>query len=167
MITPTLMAYQDLPAGTSDCISTGNCILSWSTISNPFLWYPAVLAALILLVISLRNRSVFSALVVSGVVAAFVPWLFIQRDEYFYYMIAGLPFLVLCLILVLRAAHARWVGTDSASRVSTAMKLYFAVAAVGGLFFVPMALHAPMPDWFWNLHIWIPTWGEAAFEHVK
>jgi dolichyl-phosphate-mannose--protein O-mannosyl transferase len=164
MLKPTLFAYEEVSAGSPGCIFEGGCVVSWSTVSNPFVWYPAVFAAVVLVWIVARQKSVLALAIIAGIFAGFGPWLFIQRDQYFFYSIGVLPFLVMSLVFVLNRALEFSANPQRAKLARGVIFGYSMVAVLCGLFFLPLSLHTPMPTWFWDMHIWLPGWGSEAFQ---
>jgi len=163
MIRPTLFAYDLMPAGSAGCDLSVDCVVAWSTLSNPLLWYPAIAATLVLIWVFAMRRGLWEALILGGILAGFLPWLVIQRNEYFYYAIAILPFLVMALVLVISRFYES-VSTSQRPKLKRGLIVGFVGAAtLCGLFFLPMALHTPMPAWFWDVHIWLPGWGSEGF----
>jgi len=167
MLKPTLFGFERIPAGSVGCDFSFDCVVSWSTVSNPLLWYPAVAATFVLVWLFVRQRGVWEAAILTGIFAGFVPWLFIQRDQYFFYAIASLPFLVMALVLVLSKALDSSSSTKRPKSLNSAIVGYVGAAVLCGLFFLPLALHMTMPAWFWELHIWLPGWGAEAFQPLE
>jgi len=166
MLNPSLFAFNQMPAGSSGCDLPVDCVVSWSTVSNPLVWYPAIAATLFLVWQFARKRSVWDASILAGIAAGFVPWLFIQRDQFFYYAIAILPFLIMALVVMASMIVSASARLSRRKLIRGAVVGYFGAAILCALFFIPLALHTTMPEWFWNLHIWLPGWGESGFEHI-
>jgi dolichyl-phosphate-mannose-protein mannosyltransferase len=163
MLSPTLMAYERLPAGSPECSWLGECVFTASTMSNPVVWYPALLSVVALIWMVLRFRSTWTTLVLSGVIAGYLPWLLIQRDQYFFYAASMVPFLIMSLVLVVRKVAETPSKTRISKLTSAGLKIYLVVAIFAGLFFLPMAMYVGMPGWFWDAHIWLPGWGNEHF----
>lgn len=164
MLKPTLFGFERITAGAIGCDFSVDCVVSWSTLSNPLLWYPAVAATLVLVWRFVKQRGVWEASVIAGIVAGFVPWLFIARDQYFFYAIAILPFLIMAWVLVLSKMLDSWSSSPRPKLKRGIILSYVGATILCGLFFLPLALHTPMPTWFWELHIWLPGWGSEAFQ---
>jgi dolichyl-phosphate-mannose--protein O-mannosyl transferase len=125
-------------------------------------WYPAVAATIVLAWLFVRQKGVWEAAIIAGILAGFVPWLFIQRDQYFFYAIATLPFLIMALVLLLSKISDSSLKTKRPKLTRKLIGGYVGAAVLCGLFFLPLALHTPIPSWFWDLHVWLPGWGSEA-----
>jgi len=167
MLKPTLFGYLASPCTKSDNGGLNDCVISWTNISNPLVWYPAVLSLIALVWIALRTKSVWPTLIAGSVLAGFVPWLFITRDEYFFYAIAALPFLILSLVWVSWYHFQNQRSKRKNPKLDFAYKLYVIAALLSAAFFLPLALWIPIPAWFWNLHLWMPDWGLATFQSLN
>ena len=162
MLRPTLFGFEQIPAGSKGCDFSFDCVVSWSTVSNPLVWYPAVAATIVLAWLFVRQKGVWEAAIIAGILAGFVPWLFIQRDQYFFYAIATLPFLIMALVLLLSKMSDSSLKTKRPKLTRKLIGGYVGAAVLCGLFFLPLALHTPIPLWFWDLHVWLPGWGSEA-----
>ncbi|MBO1902290.1 phospholipid carrier-dependent glycosyltransferase [Leucobacter weissii] len=119
-----------------------------------------------------------SAFVLTGYLSGWVPWLlsFGRSAVFQFYAVALTPFAALAFALVLTSLAAlpapglgpsgllagTGMGLDPSPasvrgrRISAAMILSAALAM--GLLFFPFWSGAPVPEWFWRAHFWLPGW---------
>jgi dolichyl-phosphate-mannose--protein O-mannosyl transferase len=163
---PTYMHYNDLGDGTAEAI-TG--------IPNPLIWWAAVAAVVTLVALlvvtavqwmrrSPRPRLPANgwalAVVLTGVAAGWMPWLFYpERTTFFFYTIVITPFLVLALTVVLSLV----LDTPDAPPArrtagATVVVMFVAVAIAISVFFMPLWTGVPSDIDFIRLHYWLPTW---------
>jgi dolichyl-phosphate-mannose--protein O-mannosyl transferase len=91
--------------------------------------------------------------------AATPPWLaFPERTIFQFYTVVMAPFLILALVLALRAARRTQRSSPSAP-VRTAHGLVIVVLIVlVSAFWYPLWIGLPVPWWFWQAHNWMITW---------
>ena len=115
-----------------------------------------------------------AALVVTGFLSGWLPWLLtVSRTAVFqFYAVVLTPFSALALALVLGALCGIPIRSDRAAsdglrldpapeelrgrRMSVA--LFVAVAVALAVLFAPLWTGAPVAEWFWRLHLWLPGW---------
>jgi dolichyl-phosphate-mannose--protein O-mannosyl transferase len=122
-----------------------------TSVANPVLWYFGVFALGVLLVRMLKTRDwTFMPLVV-GVLALWVPWLFISHRTMFqFYTVTFEPFLMIAAVWFIRDI---WRNGGHRFAVSVV-----AIALAVSAFFLPVWLGLPIPVWFAALHYWLPSW---------
>ena len=122
MLRPTSMYYQGSATGENGCSAIGNgCAENISSISNPLLWWAAVIAVLYLVWRCFARRNAGDWLVLTGVIATYVPWLlYPNRTIFQFYTIVILPFMILALTAAAAgsrtAAHAKAVPARAVVR---------------------------------------------------
>lgn len=169
LLRPTYMHYVDLGDGTASAI-TG--------IPNPLVWWASV-AAVIVLVVGCLVAAVSAArggdaraaiasfgspwavaVALTGVAAGWLPWLlYPERTMFFFYTIVITPFLVLSLVLVLRAVLGGPADPAPRRRLGLAVVALLVVASGAlSVFFLPLWTGLPAPIDFIRLHYWLPGW---------
>jgi len=143
MIRPTAFWYE------TTC--GDGCAEYVTSVANPLLWYFGVFALGVLVVRMLKTRDwTFMPLVV-GVLALWVPWLFISHRTMFqFYTVTFEPFLMIAAVWFIRDI---WRNGGHRFAVSVV-----AVALAVSAFFLPVWLGLPIPVWFAALHYWLPSW---------
>jgi dolichyl-phosphate-mannose-protein mannosyltransferase len=100
------------------------------------------------------------ALILAGLAAGYLPWLlYLHRTVFSFYTIAFEPY----LILALTAAIGMLLGTaaDPESRRVVGVRsvgVFLGACVALSLFFLPIWTAMPVPDWFFRIHLWLPTW---------
>ena len=104
MLRPTSMFYLGSATGENGCTAGGNgCSEGITSIANPLLWWAAVIAVIYLVWRCIAKRNGGDWLVLTGVVATYVPWLlYPDRTIFQFYTIVILPFMILALTTLLR-----------------------------------------------------------------
>jgi dolichyl-phosphate-mannose-protein mannosyltransferase len=75
-------------------------------IGNPVLWW-GFLAAMPVLLAKAARRRWKEILIVGSYLALFVPWIFLGRTEFLFYMLPAVPFMCLGMVAALRALPGR------------------------------------------------------------
>ena len=158
LLRPTSMWWHQDAAGQDGCMLSGGCTEAVSSLPNPLIWWAGVAAAVYLLVQFVRLRDWRFALVLTGLAATYVPWLFYpERTIFQFYTVAMAPFLVLALAFALRDVSR---GLRGASRRSGQLIVVIVLAAclLVSAFWYPVWTGLPVPYEFWRLHNWLPSW---------
>ncbi|WP_298462165.1 dolichyl-phosphate-mannose--protein mannosyltransferase [uncultured Cellulomonas sp.] len=164
---PTSFFYE-APVPARAACGADRCSAAVTAIGNPVLWWAASLAVLAAVWWLVRHRDWRAGAALSGVVAGWVPWLgYAHRTVFTFYSIAFAPWMVLTLtwavgrlLRVPDDGPAPRTGVVPRSRVpglTLAVALVTVVVLVSA-FFLPMWTAQTVPFWFWQLHIWLPTW---------
>lgn len=145
---------------------TDHCIAVISSIPNPLIWYGGVAASVFLLyrlvrgVLERRALSLAVTFPLLGLLATYVPWLFLPHRTIFqFYTIVMAPFLVLALAVALRSLaaerhaplHRRQAGQRT---VAVCLTMVVLVSA----FYYPVWTGVSVPYPFWLIHNWLPGW---------
>ena len=86
----------------------------------------------------------------------YLPWLiFLNRTTFQFYSIAFLPWMILALIFVAR--HYVYQARRPI-RAQGAFLLFAGLAFAGTLFFLPIWIGSWIPYWYWQIHMWLPSW---------
>lgn len=129
--------------------------------------------------------AVAAAFVLVGYLSGWLPWVltFSRSAVFQFYAVVTTPFSAVALGLVMGAlVRARSASSRGASMPSTglpglgapllrldpspqalrgrriAMAIILVVAALVSLYFFPLWSAAPVPEWFWRSHLWLPDW---------
>ncbi len=160
LIRPTSMYWHQDAAGAAGCGLPGGCTEAISSIPNPLMWWAGVAAVVYLVVRMVRRPDERTALVLTGIVATYVPWLlYPDRTIFQFYTVVVLPFLVLALALALRDI-AGPEAPDPVRRLSgrRVVAVVVVVFALVSAFWYPVWTGMAVPYEFWRLHNWLPTW---------
>ncbi|MBT2501556.1 dolichyl-phosphate-mannose--protein mannosyltransferase [Curtobacterium sp. ISL-83] len=156
---PTSMFYAGQNAGQDGCAAS-RCGEAITGIANPFIWYAAVIATVVLLVLWITRRQWEYGFVLLGVAAGYLPWLmYVDRTVFQFYTIAFEPFMVMALA----AAIGLVLGSprDERSRRTRAVLwvgVYLGVVVLASVYWYPMWTAMQMPWDFIRSHYWLPSW---------
>lgn len=160
LLRPTGMYYHHDAFGENGCEAVNGCSEVVSSIPNPLIWYAGVAAVLFLAYRFVVARDWRHALVLTGVAATYLPWLFFpERTVFQFYTVLTLPFMLLALTFALRDI-AGPAGAD-AYRRHTGQRLvlvFLGVALALSAFWYPVISAMDVPYDFWRLHNWMQGW---------
>ena len=153
MLRPTSMYYVGSATGENGCAYGGNgCTEAITSIANPVLWWAAVIAVIYLAWRCIAKRDAGDWLVLTGVVATYVPWLlYPDRTIFQFYTIVILPFMILALTSLLRdLAQLRTLRGLAVGRWAAGLFIV-AVLAVSAWYY-PVWTAMPVSYEFWYSH---------------
>lgn len=153
---PTSFFYEGLSEGQDGCASASGCSSAITALGNPFIWLPATAALLFLLIWFVRQRDRVAGLILLGIAGGYLPWLaFTSRTVFQFYSIAFLPWMILALAYVLKIYR----DLSANKRQAKAITLGYLVLVFGAtLFFLPIWIGTWVPFWYWQVHMWLPSW---------
>lgn len=156
---PTSFFYEDPKLGKDGC-TVASCSKAITSIGTPTLWWGAVFAIAVLLVMWGLHRDWRAGAVLAGFVGGWLPWFqFQERTIYTFYAVAFVPWVVLAVTYVLglvlgrpdAPARRRLVGVLAAgSYVTTCVVLFF--------FYWPLYTAQVIPYASWARRMWLPSW---------
>jgi dolichyl-phosphate-mannose-protein mannosyltransferase len=156
---PTSFFYESPKQGTDGC-TVSQCSKAITSIGTPTLWWGAVAAILVLLVMWAGRRDWRAGAILAGLAAGYLPWFFFQeRTIYTFYAVAFVPWVVLAVTYVLglvigppgAAPRRRLIGTVAAGS-------YVVVCVVLFFFFYPVYTAQVIPYAEWASRMWFPSW---------
>lgn len=159
MIRPTSMYYVGSTLGENGC-PLDSCSSAITGIGNPLIWWAAAIAAFYLYYRLIRHREWQVGFILLGLAAGYLPWLmYLNRTVFQFYSIAFEPFLILgltwCIGLILGKRGDPW---DRRDRGVLTVAVYLTLVVVVSAFYYPLMSGMQIPFWFWNSHIWLPSW---------
>jgi len=137
------------------------CAQEVLALGTPLLWWSATIALCVVVAIwakSLFERRIDPALtlIMSGLVAGYLPWFFFQKRTVFsFYAIVFEPFLILAL------TYCAWLWFEKAKNSRVAMSLMAAlliVIALNFIYFMPLYTADVITYDAWRQHMWLPSW---------
>ena len=151
---PVAYYYESPKPGRSGCRAAGGCAQEILNIGTPAIWWVGTVALVVTLLIWLARRDWRAGLICLGFAAIWLPWFAtITRVMFDYYILPGLPFMVLALTMIAGLLMARW---RVAGTVGVTLYTLLVVANFAWLYPVltgeTVSLHA------WGLRIWFPGW---------
>jgi dolichyl-phosphate-mannose-protein mannosyltransferase len=122
-------------------------------LGNPLLYWGFPIAIVLGLWLLWRRRDARLGLVLAAAGINWLPWALSPRGMFFYHFLPTVPFLVLlvayCLVWLWRQPSPKW------RRVP---RIYVAVVFVSFAFFYTQLAAWPVPEWYADIHYWLPTW---------
>jgi dolichyl-phosphate-mannose--protein O-mannosyl transferase len=159
MFRPTSMYYVGTTLGQSGCTSQ-DCSSAITGLANPLIWWAASAACVFLGYRLIRYRQWQAGIVLVGLAAGYLPWmLYINRTIFQFYSIAFEPYMILALacaigVLLGKRTDTRFRRTRGISIIA----VFVGVAVLVSVFFYPLWTGEQIPFWYWQLHIWLPSW---------
>lgn len=133
----------DLPEGlVSSIASFGNPAIWWLTI-------PAVISAAVL---AIRRRDARMGVVLVAFLFQYLPWVGIARLVFIYHFFSAIPFVILCIVEVLRTLESRF------PRFRIAVWCYLGLVAALFVLFYPVLSGMTVPAGYVAGLKWLPTW---------
>ena len=159
MTRPTSMFFESSKLGENGCGYT-ECASAITPIPNPLIWYASVIALVWLIITFIAKRQWQHGMVLLAIAAGYLPWLlYLNRTVFQFYSIVFEPFLILALVFAL----ARVLGSKDAPRYRRDSGLRFVIvftvlSLMISVFFYSIWTGMQTPFWFWQAHMWIPSW---------
>lgn len=160
LLRPTSMYVGNTANGVDGCVSARGCIEILYSMPNPILWWLGVLAVLWLAVHGIRTRDWRTGIVLVGVGATYVPWLFYpERTIFQFYTVLILPFLLLAATSALRALWGSGRAAAGARLAGRRIVLTTAAVVVAvSVFWYPLWAAISVPMEFYWMHNWLRGW---------
>lgn len=141
------------------------CVSAITSIGNPLMWWAALAALFVVIAMAVIRRDWRAWAILAGYLALWAPWLnYTDRTIFQFYAVAFVPFVVLALVYGLAwmtdmLPSSERVTTGFPNRASKIFILIFvAVIVISSIFWLPLWLGIPVPRWFWQAHMWLPSW---------
>jgi dolichyl-phosphate-mannose--protein O-mannosyl transferase len=156
---PTSFYWRSYDPGQAGC-EVERCARAITSLGNPVLWWAAALAVVVTVFLLFRLKDWRAVAVLSGIVSGWAPWfLYAERTIFTFYSIVFTPWVVLTLVYVLTVALERTERDAVArSRARVAITVLLTTIGVVSVFFYPVWTGWQVPYWFWNMHMWLPSW---------
>ena len=159
MIRPTSMFYVGSKMGENGC-TFDTCSAAITSIANPLIWWGSTAALGYLIYRFARWREWRVGFILMGMVAGYLPWLmYMNRTVFQFYGIIYEPYMILALTFTMGIILGK--RTDESWRRLSGIRVVFIfviAAAVISAFFFPMWSGMQVPYWFWQVHMWLPSW---------
>lgn len=158
-IRPTSMFFESSKLGESGC-GFADCASAITPIPNPVIWYAAIVALVWLIYRMIRRPNWRFGFVLVGVAAGYLPWLmYLNRTVFQFYSIVFEPFLILALVFALAEV---WGSRDAPrherERGVRFVAVFCLLSLIVSIFFWPIWTGMQVPFWFWQAHMWMPSW---------
>jgi dolichyl-phosphate-mannose-protein mannosyltransferase len=159
MTRPTAFYWDSIKDGSRGC-PTDNCAAEVLALSNPVIWYAALLAMIHQLWRWIGRRDWRSGAVLVGIAAGWVPWLlYLDRTIFTFYVIVYTPFLVTALAMSLGTVLGPANGPETRRRNGVVVVgVYLLLVVAAAWWFYPVWTGQVIPYESWRLRMWMPTW---------
>ncbi|HZK06252.1 MAG TPA: phospholipid carrier-dependent glycosyltransferase [Actinomycetaceae bacterium] len=186
-IRPTLFYWQGYDDVDQQALcGADRCVGVITALGNPFIWWSAALALLLVTWLAVRCRDGRAGIILTGYAATYLPWfLYMNRTVFNFYTITILPFVALALAYAigiitqrlplasawdpealrssrrfrfpgLRSGDQHGVRTQRIGIVVSSVVLILAVLAT--VFWWPIWTGMVVGYEFWHVHTWLLTW---------
>lgn len=149
---------EELPGG-GTC-QWEKCSQAITSLGNPLIWWLATIAVVLAVWMIVRHQDWRAVAVLSGIAAGWLPWLaYAHRTIFTFYAIAFAPFMYLTLTYAFVVLWER-SSRDARRRRLTAQAIGAALGLIAlvSLFYYPIWTAWNVPFWFWQAHMWLPSW---------
>lgn len=156
MLRPTSFYWDQKTTGCLFQVQGTDCTSAITALGNPLIWWGAILAASVLIGSWFRTRDRKTVLIFLGLIAGYVPWLFLANRTIFeFYVIAFEPWIIFILVAGLKA----WKDNSERPVIARRLIVGFIWACVlTSVFFYPIWTGMWEGYDFWRLHMWLPSW---------
>jgi dolichyl-phosphate-mannose--protein O-mannosyl transferase len=153
---PTAFYFEEF-SGSERCGLFNECVVAITAMPNLLIWFGGVAATIWLIRNKLASHP--AKLVITGFIAAWLPWVFfLERTAFQFYAVLISPFFVLALTLALQHYLNRgyllglWVSREKK------LVLFLAAAFWIALFYLSLWTGLPVPYEFWRVQLLLPFW---------
>ncbi len=157
-IRPTAFFYESAAAGSANCPGLTDCSSAITALGNPAIWWFATVAVLFLVYRFIRYRERMIGLILLGLAAGYLPWLlFSERTMFQFYAVSFQPWMILALVLTVQLLLYKQ-SPEGRKRAQVYVASYFVFVSLLAVFFMPIYLGTWIPFWYWQAHMWLPSW---------
>ena len=157
-IRPTSFFYEGAALGEKGCEFQSGCSSAITALGNPLIWWASAAALIYLAVWFIRTRERSAALIATGIIAGYAPWLFFMgRTVFQFYAIVFLPWMILALLYVWRK-FARQPNSEQSGLAKVLLLAFVIVASLVTVFFLPIWIGTWISYPYWLVHMWLPSW---------
>lgn len=120
-------------------------------LGNPLIYWFSTITGIYFLINFFKNRKNFSySLLVIGYLLNLLPFIFIGRVMFLYHYMTSLIFAILILAYLLDKSDFK--------NKKNAFNAILAGSIILFLFFSPLTYGLEIPEWYYKLTVWLPTW---------
>lgn len=142
------------------------CVAAITSVGNPAVWWLGLVALAMVIWAALRHRDWRAFAILAGYAAMYLPWyLYLDRTIFQFYSVAFLPYVALALAFgvgwitgIIGPPGSRRVLNDDARLPRAAILIVCTAIVAAAIFWMPLWTGSPVPRWFWQIHMWLPSW---------
>jgi len=156
MLRPTSFFWEEKATGCLFGSAESNCVSAITALGNPLIWWGAVLASSVLIGSWFRTRDRLTSLICIGLIAGYVPWLFLMgRTVFEFYVVSFSPWIIFILIFGLKT----WLdNSPNKARSKKLISGFVILVCLTSVFFYPIWSGMWIGYDFWRWHMWLPSW---------
>lgn len=156
MLRPTSFFWDERASGCAFDSDQSTCVSAITALGNPLIWWGAILASSVLIGSWFRTRDRITSLLLVGVIAGYVPWLFLMNRTVFeFYVISFSPWIILILVFGLKT----WFENSERPKLAKlGISSYLVLCVLLTVFFFPIWSGMWISYDFWRIHMWLPSW---------
>jgi dolichyl-phosphate-mannose-protein mannosyltransferase len=157
-------AVNGIKPGTHGCPAGGeNCLSVISGIGTPLLWWGAVIALLVALLLWVGGRDWRFGIPIVGVLCSWVPWFqYTARPLFFFYAITLIPFSVMAVALCLGLLIGKYPRNATARRSrmvgGVITGAFVALVVLNFAYIYPILTDQVLPYSSWMARMWFKGW---------
>lgn len=156
MLRPTSFYWSEKESGCFLDSANQMCSSAITALGNPLIWWAAFIASSVLLGSWFRTRDRLTSLIFVGIIAGYVPWLFLMNRTVFeFYVIAFEPWMIFMLVFGLKTWYE---NSPKPRRAVYLISGFVGLTALVSLFFLPIWTGMWIGYDFWRIHMWLPSW---------
>ncbi|MFM8927116.1 MAG: phospholipid carrier-dependent glycosyltransferase, partial [Rhodoluna sp.] len=156
MLRPTSFFWEEKTGGCLFGSKSSECVSAITSLGNPLIWWGFVLASSVIIGSWFRTRDRLTTLLLVGIIAGYVPWLFLMsRTVFEFYVVAFSPWVILILVFGLKT----WFeNSPRPKRAKYLISGYLLMVCLVSIFFYPIWSGMWISYDFWRIHMWLPSW---------
>lgn len=153
-------ARTDIAAGTEGCPPGGeNCYSIITALGTPVLWWAAVVALAVAVVLWILRRDWRFAVPVLGVASTWLPWFqYTDRPIFYFYAVCIIPFSVIALAMVLGMALGDAAPTRQRRFAAIGVGVLVALVVLNFAYFHPIYTGEVITHTAWLDRMWLKSW---------
>lgn len=126
---------------------------------NPFIWWTGILAMIYHFIKAITDRSKRYIFLSIGILAAYVPYMFIPRIMFIYHYFPVVPLMILAIVGTIKDIEENLQQTAW-------WKSYAVIAVIVFIFFYPIYSGLLIPAWYARLTEWFPIWQLSSVRYM-
>ena len=157
---PTLFKWDTTTRDGVECEPGRNCVQIITDLPNPLLWWAGTLCIFIVLWAFLARRDWVALMILAGVVAGYIPWLFYpERTMFFFYTTGFQLSWILAVVYALRMLAPPPGTPKLQAKIRTGILAgIVAIILLTSAFFLPIVTGGTLLSEHAQWRIWIPSW---------
>jgi dolichyl-phosphate-mannose-protein mannosyltransferase len=152
-------AVNDIQPGTGGCPGPDTCLRVISGIGTPALWWGAVIALVVALILWIGARDWRFGVPLVGVLSAWLPWFsYTDRPLFLFYAIAIVPFSAMAVALCLGLLMSDAEGSDRRMAGAVLTGAFVALVGANFAYIYPILTDQVLPHAKWLARMWFRSW---------